>query len=85
MGAEEPGLTPKIVASILMEVKVYQLGEKFGFVMGICLEIPGDDEHITKETTMTVALHEKSLNVSLKIPMLSTMANLLQWYKMCPV
>lgn len=47
MGMEEPSLIPKITASILIEEKVLQLGEKFILAMGIHLEVPEENEQIT--------------------------------------
>lgn len=85
MEAKEPSLTPEIAASILMEEKVCQLGEKFGFMVGIHLEVPRKDEHITEGTMMRVTLHKESLNAGLRIPMVPAMANLLRWYNLCSV
>lgn len=44
MGVEEPSLTPKIMAAIQMEEKVFQLGKKFVLAAGIHLEVPGKNE-----------------------------------------
>lgn len=83
MGAKEPDLTPKTMASTLMEVKVCQFGEKFGFMVDILLEMPGKDEPITDKMVTRVTIHEKSLNIGLKIPMLPMMVDLLWWYQLC--
>lgn len=78
MGEEESSLTVESVASILLEEKVHQLGEKFVLVAGIHLEVPGEDKHITEGMTMRVTLHEELLNAGLRISMLLAMADLLR-------
>lgn len=84
MWAEELNLTHETVVFTLMEEKVCQLGEKFGFAMDILLEVPREYEWIIDGTVMRVTNHEKSLNVELKISMLQAMVDLPQWYWLCP-
>lgn len=76
-------LTPKMVALTLIEEKVRQFGEKFGFVTNVLLEVPREDEWITDRITMRVTIHEGSLNMGLRIPILSVMLNLLWLYHLC--
>lgn len=77
-------MTPKNMASILIEEKVLQLGEKFILTMSIHLEVPKESEHITRGIMMKVTLHEESLNAGLRISMLSIMTDLLRCYNPCP-
>lgn len=77
MGAEEPDLTLETMASPFMEEDVEWLKKKFDFMVDVRLEVPREDERITEGTTMRVGLHEESLNVRLRIPMLPLMVELL--------
>lgn len=62
MVAKDIDLTPKIVASFLMEEWVYLLGEKYGFLMNIQLEVLLEDECITGGMKTRTAFHEASLD-----------------------
>lgn len=74
---EEPDLMPEIAVSSLMKEGVHQFRKKFDFVANIQLEAPEEDECIIKGTARRVVIHEESLNVRLRIPMLLTRAELL--------
>lgn len=68
MGAEEPNLMPKTMASSFTEEDVYRLGKKFEFVADAQLEALEGDECITERMVTRVALHEESLNAGLRSP-----------------
>lgn len=44
MGAEEMDLTLETMSSTLMEEKAHHLGEKFGFMIEVRLEVAGEDK-----------------------------------------
>lgn len=80
MAMKESDLMPKTMASSFIENEVRRMGEKHGFMVNVCLEVLGEDEYITEGIAMRAALHNESLKVGLRVPMLLTMAELLQWY-----
>lgn len=77
MAREDLNLTSEIMASCLMKDGVRLLGEKFGFPVGVRLEVLEKDECITGRTETRVAFHKAFLNVNLRISMLPVMVDLL--------
>lgn len=83
MAMEELDLMPENAVSSLMEGDVGGFEEKFGFTIDVQLEVPKEDECIAKGIATRVVLHEESLKVRLRTPMLLGMEELLWWYQLC--
>lgn len=75
---------PQIIMSILNEGDLVRIQEEFKIPMSIRLKLPGPSKRVTTRLTIWVALYKEALRARLRLPLLAVIAELLQWYQVCP-